>query len=230
MTAWNCEDARQVGARWFYNWWFAPLVCAGIESVPMIRDVSMLGLAVGGNSQWVMGFNEPDRPDQANLAPAQAATLWRQIEMDYPSKRLVAPVPSQLAIGWIVLFRNDYIQQFGQLPRLDALAVHCYFTYAQDCIAQLEWYKAQARAWNVSEIWLTEFAFFACGRTLDATALEIKRLTDYLEHDPLFTRYAWFTNRTSPDEEWLNPSVPFECQASPLFAPTLTGVGSVYAR
>jgi hypothetical protein len=85
----NCDDVKTVKAAWQYDWSANPLPCA-VENVPMlwssVKDV-------GGNSQWIMGFNEPDLKGQANIAAARAAQMWQQIESKFPDRKLLSPRP-----------------------------------------------------------------------------------------------------------------------------------------
>ena len=60
-----CSDAVRVGARWQYSWSARPVDCEGIEDVPMIWGEQRMGENVQGDSPYLMGFNEPDRPGQA---------------------------------------------------------------------------------------------------------------------------------------------------------------------
>ena len=128
---------------------------------------------------------------------ARASQHLVQIESQYPERKLVAPAPSQLNPEWIELFYESYQAQYARSPRLDALALHCYFVTAQDCIALIEWYKALAGKWNIREIWLTEFAFWrdTPNCSLDSAVVELDKLKLWMERDPMLTRYAWYTNR-----------------------------------
>ncbi len=206
----SCDDAKSVGANWEYAWYPLPQDCAGMENVPMIRDADQLAkisqTGLGGNSRWIMGFNEPDLCDQACLTPDQAVPLWAQIEEKFPNQKLVAPVPSQFDPEWLLRFRSAFIAQYGRAPRFDALAAHCYFWLASDCITVLtNQYKRWASEWGVPEVWLTEFGFWTSDtRTLRDTSREVTALVNWMKADPLVTRYAWFTARSMITEPWFS--------------------------
>jgi len=170
-----------------------------------------------GNSEWLLGYNEPDLcPDQACLTVEQAVPLWRELESMFPMYKLVAPVPSQLYLDWLVRFRELYIVTYGKPPRFDALAAHWYGQRASDAIWLAEWYKSLAREWGVAEVWITEFAIIACTNlSLDEAGAEASALIDYFDNDEMITRYAWFTNRQRADDHWVGQYV--ECSGSPLF-------------
>ena len=57
----------------------------------MIWDASYLPLRANElpASDWLLGFNEPNYSNQANLSPQAAATLWPQLEAT--GRRLVGP-------------------------------------------------------------------------------------------------------------------------------------------
>jgi len=196
-----CEDVSAVGAVYAYNWGFRAPACAGSENIPMVwgeQEVVRLmrGEKPGGNSQWVLGFNEPDLcPSQACMSPLVAAIEWRQVELALPDRLLVAPAPSDLHPEWLPQFRDEFHNRYGRWPRLDGLAVHCYRRAAADCIALVEQYVAWGEEWGAREVWVTEFAFPPCRyATEDGAQVEARRLITWLEASPV-TRYFWWSNR-----------------------------------
>lgn len=209
LTYGHCEDVWNVHATWQYGWMTHPQDCPNVENIPMIWGAQSIEQPLGGNSNWIMGFNEPDLSGQSNITPTLAATLWHEIEAKYPDRKLVSPAPSQLNREWIRDFRIAYIAQYGTPPRLDALAFHWYGWWADDAIYLAEYYKALAREWNVPEIWLTEFAMPTqpapdeCWEGAYAIAQpEAQKLLVYLEQDEMVTRYAWFAARIQGTEWW----------------------------
>ena len=234
-----CEDAITVRSGWVYDWGMNPKICnSAIESIPMIRDASQWAQTkqVGGNSQWILGFNEPDLcPDQACLTPAQAVPLWREIEARFPNKKLVAPVPSQLHLDWLIQFRNLYIATYGAPPRFNALAAHWYgFRYAE-AKTVLNWYKARANEFGVAEVWLTEFSIpvldnNTCGGITQVDALnEAQKLITDLDADAMITRYAWYAPRIDTNDP-LQTLGTSQCNAPllDLTGKTLTNWGIMY--
>jgi len=233
-----CDDAISVRALWVYDWGMTTKVCnANIESVPMVRDADQWAHSkqVGGNSQWILGFNEPDLcPDQACLTPAQAVPLWHEIEAQFPNKKLVAPVPSQLHLNWLVDFRNDYIATYGTPPRFDALAMHWYGFRYTDAKALINWYEARASEFGVSQLWLTEFAFPApdtdsCnGWTEDMVISDAEKLITDLDNDPMIARYAWYAPRIDFNDPLLTPSTHCGAPLLNFTGTTLTNWGVMY--
>jgi len=198
-----CSDARAMRAYWQYSWSARPVDCEGIEDVPMIWGEQRMGENVQGDSSYLMGFNEPDRPGQANLVPAYAAELWHMLEAEHPDRLLVSPAPSHLHPEWLAEFRQAYIGRYGAPPKLDALAIHCYgtLTGCQPVIQQVVNY---AQAWNIEGgVWVTEFAVLPCWYSNPADAvLEEERLIAWMEEQPTITRYAHFAARIQGDEWW----------------------------
>lgn len=202
LTHGECAD--EFGS-WSYDWSANPPACAA-ETVPM----AWCGVpgSVGGTSQWLMGMNEPDRPDQCNTDPATAAGWWKEIEERYPDRKLLAPAPSQLRPEWLVEFRDAFVAANGRPPRLDALALHCYLWTAAECETLVEQYEAWAREWDVPGVWVTEFAFSTGGgmRSEDAAWQETSKFIQWMDLDPMVTRYAFFAARIWGDEPWAPPA------------------------
>jgi hypothetical protein len=72
-------------------------------------------------AMYLMGFNEPDKANQANLTVARAISLWPRVErMDTP---LVSPAPASSSGTWMDDFMNQ-AQALGY--RMDAVAAHTY--------------------------------------------------------------------------------------------------------
>lgn len=224
----SCEA---LGCSWCYSWNPQPGVGQGHERVPMIWGRNDVGATPIGNSIWLMGFNEPDLSGQANLSVDAAAVLWREVERLYPDRKLVAPAPSDVWIGWLPAFRSAYFARYGAWPRLDALAFHCYRPSATDCIGIGQQFVSWARAWGVREVWATEFAFLPAW-TADAEG-EARRFVAWLEGEPRVTRYAPFVSyidfSAGPPWWWpwagpgTNPSVLTETGE-------LSAIGRWYAR
>ena len=207
LTYPDCAIVTAVNASWEYAWGPTPPDCPGVENIPMIWDSSEINYTLGGNSQWIMGFNEPDSASQANMSPAQAAAGWRQIEQKYPTRKLLAPAPSGANASWIVDFRNAYISAYGTAPRMDGLDVHCYRWYASECTDHTQNFITWANSWNVPEVWVTEFSFSPTSPSSPARSLqEAQTFITWMENNPKITRFAWFASKIQGNEWWLPPT------------------------
>jgi hypothetical protein len=101
----------------------------------------------------VLGFNEPDGAEQANLTVEQAISLWPRLERT--NMPLVSPVTVNPGNAWMDGFMT---QALALGYRMDVVATHKYPTPSsgnpQGFIDELE---AEYNAWN-RPIWLTEFS------------------------------------------------------------------------
>lgn len=227
LTYQDCPTATAVEAFWIFNWTAVPPPCPNIENVPMIWGASDVNITLGGNSEWILGFNEPNNSSQSNLTATQAATLWRQIEQKYPNRKLVSPAPSGANPEWLVSFRDAYLAAFGTAPRLDGLAVHCYAWYASQCITHTQKFLTWANAWNVPEIWITEFSFSPTAPSNPTRALDEGRaFITWVQSQPQVTRYAWFASKMQGNEWWLVPT--FQTPLVEWNSGALTSFGQMY--
>jgi hypothetical protein len=225
--------ARETAAlevAWLWNWGTDPPVFARIESVPTLWDASVIGQPLGGNSRWLLGFNEPDQYDQANLTPAAAALAWGAVERDYPDRLLTSPQVVRPEDHWLERWYTAYqAQNGGRAPRVDALAIHTYWGQNRAAYEeQVTYYVALAQAWGVPEVWVTEFTLAPeLDRTLQATLDDLQAYLDFLDAQPTVTRYAIWTNRVECSN--YAPNTFFD---TPLYAANgqLTAMGHMYAE
>ncbi len=101
----------------------------------------------------LLGFNEPDGAEQANLTEAQALTFWPRLErMDLP---LVSPVTVNPDNAWM---NNFMTQALARGYRIDAIAAHNYPSpndgSADALVSLLQSFNTD---WN-RPVWLTEFS------------------------------------------------------------------------
>ena len=205
-------DVGLLGVTWRYNWLADIPTAPGVESVPMVYSAKVLvqlltgARRIGGDSSYLMGFNEPDRSAQANLTPAEAVAPWLLLERIYPDRLLVSPAPSHLHPEWLAEFRTVFTKAVGRPPRFDVLAVHCYFANdASGCRAVIEQAAGYARDWNIEGgVWVTEFGPVCSAEGFDTTMAESEasEFVQWLEAHPQVTRYAWFPARLDGSEYW----------------------------
>lgn len=181
-------DLELLNAAWSYRW-NNEVFSDTIDWVDMIWGARYMNVPV--HSNIILGFNEPDRPDQANLDPLAAAQLWRQIETRYPDKRLISPAPVDAA--WLWRMVDEYMALYGAQPRFDGIAVHYYRD--SDDAPQVSAYLQQRRADAIAHgytvpLWLTEVG--ACG------ADEVETFRDmaaFVEATDWIERAAWYKLR-----------------------------------
>jgi autotransporter-associated beta strand protein len=160
-------------SHWTYGWWYysGPNL-PGVNYFPMDPDTwyrgSTLSVTNGNNGnlqgflpQWrtanyslyLMGFNEPDSVNQANINPTNAAIAWLNDQsLDLP---LVGPACANVSGTWNPIFFG-YITNWG--CRVDYLPAHEYGSPSggnSSC-----WVNPLQTAYNTWGIpmWLTEFS------------------------------------------------------------------------
>ncbi len=162
-------DKLLPGVSWIYTWGETPLGTAdklgnenGIMFIPMawgrnFNETSIHNyIKEHSSAKYLLGFNEPNFAAQANMTPAEAASLWKVLE-DIASEfdlRLVAPALnfSGEKVGarvwgiydWLDEFIRSYKEAKSRLPKIDCLALHCY----------MNWYGANS--WFVNEYFYTD--------------------------------------------------------------------------
>jgi autotransporter-associated beta strand protein len=105
-------------------------------------------------SQHLLGFNEPDQPDQANFDVATGITSWpRLMAMDMP---LVSPAPNSIVDPWLTSF---FSQADALGYRIDYAAGHSYPSPNGGSSDSLIDMLQTANATYGRPVWLTEFSF-----------------------------------------------------------------------
>lgn len=223
----------------YYNWGPTPPVCPGWEAVPMIWGKSQIGAEVGGNSLYLMGFNEPDCIFQSRMNPEEGAQRWRELEAIYPDRLLISP--GVMEVQWLRDFIEAYIAQTPEgespkPPRLQGLAVHCYVwadpeNSVKYCKGRVQETIALADQWSIPEVWLTEFAYLCDPSGAGPGSEYLRKMMFWLESEPRVTRYMWFQWTYAGTESWsfgsaCNTSL-VKWETEPV---TLTPYGEVYSR
>lgn len=208
--------------KWWYNWSVAPENSVlnqyenyDFDFVPMVWDEGFNENALRDylnnhpDVKYILGFNEPNFIEQANLTPAEAAALWPKIESianDY-NLEIVAPAvnysPGQVDIPgtddnsspWAYL---DAFFEACPNCQIDYIAVHSYMKYA----SAFEWYIGEFERYEIP-IWVTEWASWDdggpanVGEQMDYLASTVR----WMENNPNVERYAWFIGRTDGGSE-----------------------------
>lgn len=147
-------DKMLPGISWLYNWGPTPSGSAanlgtddGMAFVPMCWNGNFNETSIRNyikdhkSTKYLLGFNEPNFSAQANMTPKAAAAKWQALEQiaeDYGIK-LVAPALNFTGekVGgkmwqpydWLDEFIKEYKSQYGKLPKMDCLALHCYMNW-----------------------------------------------------------------------------------------------------
>lgn len=201
-----CEDLApaRLGASWWYNWTLSPGSCKASEFVPMIAGkaektpaavASALSKLKSAGYRTVLGFNEPNKADQANLTVAQVIELWPSLTAD-PEVRVGSAATSADAKAW---FEDFMAQVEAESLRVDFVAVHWYGWNAGSCDSakELESYLTWAEKFK-KPIWITEFG---CMNQSNPSADVVKNfyaaaIEMFGKHSSV-ERYAWYPWNTN---------------------------------
>ena len=239
-------NALSPGAGWFYNWgnlpnsYIADVVGPGtdMEFVPMIWSANFNEQALRNyltehpGVKYLLGYNEPNFRNQANMTPDSAARLWpivEQIARDFNLK-LVAPALNfsgeALADGRVYQ-PNDWMDAFlAAYPEahFDYLALHCYMN---NSAPQMSYIENFAKRYG-KQVWLTEFC--AWEGNVDSTTQKrtmVQKIQD-LELSPYVYRYAWFKAKGSNSAPYYRLLINQNMLTHEPPVGTLSGAGKIY--
>jgi len=201
LTYGICADAEAVDANWYINWGVTGK-CQNTSHVPVVFGEFKTCPIIPGNG-LVLGFNEPDRPDQANLTPERGAELWYRLTVDcYPGRQFGTPTIIN-EMTWLTDWWQAYYDMYEQTPNVQILSIHCYsWTGADRCINFVQEARAWGQARGIYQIIIPEYAILPCNIGHVAGILEADRFRSWLETQPDVIGAAWFAARIYGDEWW----------------------------
>lgn len=192
-------------SHWHYSWGLKKEFKEpdNIDFVPMFwgRGVTqenvdyLKGLASSGEIKYLLGFNEPDGAEQANMTVDEAIERWPLLEQ--VGVPLVSPAPANWgsAPG---LWLEEFMQKANeQNLRVDYIAIHLYYGINPqkylDILAEV--YEKYRRP-----IWITEMAVADWGVTTpeenryspEQVLNFMKEIMPAMEELDYVYRYAWF--------------------------------------
>lgn len=224
---------------WDYNWgntptedaatWFdanemdyCPMCWNGNYNADKIRAF----VAAHPKTKYLLGFNEPNLTDQANMTPAQAAALWTPVVAlaKELGLKLVSPA---MNYGTLAGYNNPikWLDEFFAQPGVDindiyAISVHCYMSSPSAVKDYIEMFRKYNKP-----VWLTEFCAWDPVPGSVTTQMDyLCTVLNYLEQEPLVERYAWFIPRTSGKVD----SAPYMQLLTHDSPPALTDLGKMY--
>jgi autotransporter-associated beta strand protein len=192
----NIEGPLNV--RWKYNWNLDQNSTRDLEYVPIRQTRWWPGLGqdwkVRGASQ-LLGYNEPDRPDQANMAVGDAIYSWPDLLAT--GLRLGAPAVSDGGrSGWLYPFLT---QADAANLRVDFVPVHYYWcaTPSSPSAAASQMYDFLKATYDQVKrpLWITEWNnganWTSCGDpTYAQQQAAIAAMIEMLDNTPFVERYA----------------------------------------
>ena len=195
----------EINVSWFYTWQPHPTHITQpdrVEFVPMIWgetfvEPKQLELAKKSGSV-LLGFNEPDRPDQANMTVQQALDLWPHLMAT--GMRVGSPATAadpSLPGSWLEEFM-DRAKARGY--RVDFVCVHWYGEEfdIDGAVNQLKNFLQAVHRKFQLPIWLTEYSLIRWSDpptypSWEQQAEFAAKSIEMLETLPFVERYAWYS-------------------------------------
>ena len=224
---------------WDYNWgntptddaatWFdanemdfCPMCWNGSYNADRIRAF----VAAHPNTKYLLGFNEPNLTDQANMTPAQAAALWPDVVALAKELNLKLVSPA-MNYGTLAGYSNPikWLDEFFAQPGVSiddiyAISVHCYMASASSVQGYIEMFEKYNKP-----IWLTEFcAWDPVPGSVNTQMDYMCAVLHYLEKHASVERYAWFIPRSGAKVD----SAPYMQLLTHDYPADLTDLGKIY--
>lgn len=189
------------GVNWYYNWGnaenkgvdgqdmmeYVPMCWNGSYNANTIRDYCKNH----PETKYLLGFNEPNFRDQANMTPKAAAAAWpkvQQLAKEFDLK-IVAPAmnyspdaPYYTPESWM----DEFVELVG-LDAFDYVAIHSYggaglISYLADFF-----YKRYGKP-----VWVTEFCLWQGNHTPEEQISDMMASVEWMEKSDCVFRYGWF--------------------------------------
>ena len=181
---------------WWYNWNISASSSLDMEYVAIKQKRWWPGLDQDWRALGVthlLGFNEPDRPDQANMSVDDAISGWP--ELLKTGLRLGSPAVSDGGLGWLYEFM-DKANEKGY--RVDFVAVHYYRSSGgggKGAAKQFHGVLKDIHERTGKPIWITEWnngANWTSGAdpTFEEQAEAVDAMIEMLEETEFVERYA----------------------------------------
>ena len=148
--------AQLLQTQWYYDWSAGGESSLDIEYVPMRHNAnwdSFKKINQMENVTHVLGFNEPNQPDQANMSVEQALAMWPKLQAS--GLRLGSPSPNDAERGlkWLYEFMDEADKRG---LRVDFVTVH-YYKADWSAKKLIGWLQKIHKRTGGRPIWLTEF-------------------------------------------------------------------------
>lgn len=195
------------GVSWFYNW--GPEIGRYLanenvmEYVPMCwngsydADKIRAWVAAHPDCEYLLGFNEPNFSNQADMTPQAAAAKWPEVQAlaRELNLKLVAPAlntspnpPYQDPTKWM----DEFVAIVGS-DAFDYTAVHSYGGFQALKNIATTFHDRYGK-----DVWVTEFCYWPeegnpnSYVSPDSQIASMMQSVEWLEKTPWIFRYAWF--------------------------------------
>jgi hypothetical protein len=183
---------------WAYNWGSTSDGLSGkFEYVPMLwgtgadktgnwNDAANKALVSG--STYLLGFNEPDHSQQANISPSAAAAGWMQFMQPFAGKaKLGSPAVTNGGGDMGLTYLGNFLGACGGCT-IDFVNIHWY-----DSASNVAYFKKHVQdayaAGKNRPLWITEFG--ASG-SIDEQNTFLSEVIPWLDSQDFVERYAYF--------------------------------------
>jgi hypothetical protein len=187
-----------------YNWAQVENNDIGTKYIPLMHGpdkssaadwLANVDKACKKGSNAVMGFNEPDHPEQANLTPEAACTAWKEymnpIASSHPEVTIIGPSvtngPAPMGADWLQRFKTACPDAIYH-----ATNMHFYDIYDKDTINRFKAQVEKIAAINNQPVWITEFGLNPGSATQEQAASFLKDVMDYCDNNPVVQGYSYF--------------------------------------
>lgn len=232
------------GVSWYYNWGQTPskgyqnqvINFTGMEYVSMCwNGVNAEALRTYCQEhpglKYLLGYNEPNFTNQANMTPAKAAEKWPEvvaIAKEFGLK-LVAPAlnyspnpPYTDPVKWM----DEFVALVGP-DAFDFTAIHCY-----GGLGVMKDLAGKFHDKYGKPVWVTEFCYWpgGAGDVYVSPATQMASMIEsvkWLEQTEWIYRYAWF-KPWGPYDEPGKPNYALEYSSSGMGDKELTPLGWAY--
>lgn len=190
---------NNLNSRWWYNWNLDQNSSLDREYVAIRQNQYWPSLAQNWQTRGInhlLGYNEPDHVDQANMSVATAVSAWPDLLAT--GLRVGSPCPTDGGRNWLYSFMD---QANANNHRVDFVAVHYYwgFSNAGDpagAANQMYNFLKEIYDRTGKPIWVTEFnngANWTAGvpdPSFAQQAATVQAMVDMLEGTPWIERYS----------------------------------------
>ena len=219
------NSADKVHATWYYSWSADQSTRTNSEYVVIKQNAGWPGWGEISGKNWVshvLGYNEPDRPDQSNLTFDYVLSQWPEFMKS--GLRLGSPATSDPFNSWSTYNFIDKCDELGY--RVDYVAIHAYWggMNAQTWYNRLKAIHDRTKRpiwiteWNNGANWTTETWPTADRSLSSANATkqlnELKAILNVLDTTSFIERYSIYN--------WVQDA------RAIILADTLTPAGKYY--
>jgi len=190
--SYSADQLQALNVSWYYNWSPKANIPTQAQFVPMFWNARRLNEHIDGD--YVLGYNEPDHKDQANITVEDALASWPNLasKAGYVGSPGVAGNP----------VKGDWLPRFMAAdPKVDFITVHWYKGIdPKRFIRDME----EVHDRYGKPLWVTEFSpqtISSSRREPDKYTQEqvdgfISEVIQWMESTSWVERYAWHDSRT----------------------------------